>query len=74
MPGRPKCDAHFLDPHVLHPILEVLAVAALTVAQQKTRSFFERERLHDLLSGPLGRLPGSKPNRTVLSDAEGGHS
>jgi hypothetical protein len=52
LPGRTECDEPLLDPHVLHPILEVPAVDAVAVSQQKTRSLFERKGLHDLLSGP----------------------
>jgi hypothetical protein len=47
LPGRARCDQHFLDPHVLHGAAEVVPVDAIPVAEQVTRRGVEREGLAD---------------------------
>ena len=44
----------FLDLHALHSVPKVLAVDLVTVAQEVGGRGVVRERLHDLLGGPVG--------------------
>ena len=54
LPGRRACDEDFLDSHAFHAVLEVVAVDAIAIANEKTRRFFIREGVDDLLGGPFG--------------------
>ena len=54
LPGAVRRREDFLDPHALHPVPEVLAVDPVTVAQEIGGRGVIRERLHDLLGGPVG--------------------
>ncbi len=55
LPGRTECNERFFDSHVLPPVPEFLAVDAIAVSEQETGSSLKRDRLDNLLSGPLGR-------------------
>ena len=54
LPGRPWCDWNFLNTHVLDALLEVVAVDAVAIANEKTWCFLVRESVDDLLGGPFG--------------------
>jgi len=47
-------DRDFFDAHALHALLEVLAINAVAIANEKTWCFLVREGVDDLLGGPFG--------------------
>ena len=53
LPGRTWRGWDFFDSHALGPILEVVAVDAVSIAYEKTRRFFVREGVDDLLGTPF---------------------
>ena len=55
LPRRPWCNEHFLDPHVLDSIAEVLTVDAIAIWQHKTRSLFEWKMPRRSAGQPTGR-------------------
>ena len=55
LPGRAVGRGHFLDAHSSDTTVERVAVGAVAVMEQEARGRVIRERLDDLLSGPLGR-------------------
>jgi hypothetical protein len=54
LPGGPGCNQDFLDAHAFHAFLEVVAVDAIAIADEKPRCLFVRESIDDLLGGPFG--------------------
>jgi len=54
LPWAPTSDDDLLDAHVGDAALEVSAVDAVAVTEQKARCFIPGERLDDLLGRPLG--------------------
>ena len=54
LPGRARCDRDFFDSHAYHAVLEVFAVDAVAIANEKTWCFLVREGVDDLLGGPFG--------------------
>src|SRR5262245_36929525 len=54
LPGAVRRREDFLDAHALHPVPKVLAVDPVTVTQEIGGRGVIRERLHDLLRGPVG--------------------
>ncbi len=54
LPGRMWCDRNFFDSHVFHAVLEIVAVDAVTIMDEKTRLFFVRKSVDDLLGRPFG--------------------
>ena len=54
LPGRTWCDGNFFDSHAFHAILEIVAVDAVAITNEKTRCLIERKGVDDLLGGPFG--------------------
>jgi len=54
LPWRARCGQDFFDAHAFHAFLEVVAVDAVAIADEKSRRFIVREGLGDLLGSPLG--------------------
>ena len=55
LPGRARCDAHFINTEAAHTAPEWSAVDGIAVAQQVARRGVEGKRLDYLLCRPLGR-------------------
>ena len=55
LPRRTKRDQHLPDAHVFDSLAKRLAVDRIPVADQVLRHFIPRERLDELLRGPLLR-------------------
>ena len=54
LPGRAWCDRDFFDSHVLDAVLEIITVDAIAITDKKTRGFFVRKGVDDLLGRPFG--------------------
>ena len=54
LPRRAWCDRDFFDVHAFHAILEIVAVDAVTITNEKTWRLLIRESVDDLLGSPLG--------------------
>jgi hypothetical protein len=52
--GSARATAVLFNTHALDTLREVVAVDAVAIANQKTRCFFVREGVDDLLGGPFG--------------------
>ena len=71
LPGRTRGRQHLFYSHVAHLSSEVLAENRVAITQQVTRELLERERVAQLLAGPLGgRVRGHvevKNTATIMS-------
>ena len=54
LPRRPCCNQDFFDAHVRDPLREVVTIGTVAISQKKTRGFFVRKGVDDLLGGPFG--------------------
>jgi len=54
LPGRVWCNQDFFDAHVLDAFLEVVAIDAISIPQEKPRRLLVRECVDNLLGGPFG--------------------
>ena len=55
LPGAVRRRQDFVDPHALHSVAKRLAIDLVTIAQEIGRRGVVRERVHDLLGGPVRR-------------------
>lgn len=54
LPRRTGGDQDFVDSQAFYAIFEIVAVGAVAITNEKTRRFFVREGVDDLLGGPYG--------------------
>ena len=60
LPRRPGRDERLLDPQVLDPVPEVLAVDRIAIPEQESWSLVVRKHLNNLLSSPLSGQVGCR--------------
>ena len=76
LPRRACCNRDFFNSHVSHAVLEVVAVDAVAVANEKTRCFLVRESVDSLLGRPLGMRivrhveVGNRPSVVTQNDED----
>ena len=55
LPWAPRCNEHFFDPHVPHPLSKVHVIDTISIAQEIARCLAPRKGFQDLLAGLAGR-------------------